>query len=648
VQSLRNAIRLNRLAQAYLFCGTRGVGKTSLARIFAKCLNCAHGPTESPCQVCDICQAIAAGQDVDVIEIDGASNNGVEQVRELRQNAALRPSRSRYKIYYIDEVHMLSTGAFNALLKTLEEPPPHVKFFFATTEANKIPITVLSRCQRYDFAGITPEAIVASLKEICTREHVEAEPEALQVVARRASGSMRDAQSLLEQLLSSGSSRLTVEVVHTLLGTPSDERLLAILEALADRDSASVLTRLEQAAAEGVQPSDLLAGVLEFLRDAMVLAVGAEPVLLAVSPRQKPRLQAIVDRWSIDAIVAALQILAEARARMRGVSHARLLAELALVRVARLENLSDLSDLIQRLSALESGGPVPHKNPAQGTKKKLSPSDPVHTLTSSATDPARVESRPSAPLDSRGQVAVPARFSEGEPETSQTEGAARPVAASLADAAKSVSAEPAAVSSVEPAAAARAEAGAVETSILEPVAASIVEPAATSIVEPAATSVVEPAATSVVEPAATSLVQPGRRGAEPVLELEAVRQIWPDLVKKVGSTLGMKLVAAEAIGVESPDVLVIAAKPGYNSLADSCGTDEAKERISHCLQRLLRRPVTVRYQRVVESMSPAPAAPAGEPRPTEILAVDPMVQKVVELFEARPLHLEYEDDSEPT
>ena len=225
VQALRNAIRFNRLAQAYLFCGTRGVGKTSMARIFAKCLNCVQGPTESPCQVCDICQAIASGQDVDVIEIDGASNNGVEQVRELRQNASLRPSRSRFKIYYIDEVHMLSTGAFNALLKTLEEPPPHVKFFFATTEGNKIPITVLSRCQRYDFAGITPDAIVGTLQEICTREQVEAEPEALQVVARRAGGSMRDAQSLLEQLLASGSPKLTVEVVHALLGTPSDERL---------------------------------------------------------------------------------------------------------------------------------------------------------------------------------------------------------------------------------------------------------------------------------------------------------------------------------------------------------------------------------------------------------------------------------------
>ncbi len=241
VRALRNAIRLNRIAQAYLFCGTRGVGKTSMARIFAKCLNCVQGPTEEPCQTCDICQSIALGQDVDVIEIDGASNNGVEQVRELRQNAALRPSRARFKIYYIDEVHMLSTGAFNALLKTLEEPPPHVKFFFATTEANKIPITVLSRCQRYDFAGITPEVIATTLGEICAQEQVEAEPEALQVVARRAGGSLRDAQSLLDRLLASGSPRLTVEVVHGLLGTASDERLLAMLEALADHDPAAAL-----------------------------------------------------------------------------------------------------------------------------------------------------------------------------------------------------------------------------------------------------------------------------------------------------------------------------------------------------------------------------------------------------------------------
>jgi DNA polymerase-3 subunit gamma/tau len=614
VQSLRNAIRLNRLAQAYLFCGTRGVGKTSLARIFAKCLNCVHGPTESPCQVCDICQAIAAGQDVDVIEIDGASNNGVEQVRELRQNASLRPSRSRYKIYYIDEVHMLSTGAFNALLKTLEEPPPHVKFFFATTEANKIPITVLSRCQRYDFAGITPEAIVASLKEICLQERVEAEPEALQVVARRASGSMRDAQSLLEQLLSSGSSRLTVEVVHALLGTPSDERLLTILETLANRDCASVLTQLDRAATEGVQPSDLLAGVLEFLRDAMVLAVGAEPVLLAASPRQKPRLQAIVDTWSVDAILAALQILAEARARMRGVSHVRLLAELALVRVARLENLSDLSNLIQRLADLESGVPISHKNQAQSIKKKLTATDSAHSHVSEAPEPARAEVRFSPPPEPRGLTEGSTRPSDGAREPPGAVGVPQPAG-------------------VRPG----AEPEGVKT-----------EQTATSNAEPAEASGADVTAESIAGRAATPIAESGRRGDEPILELDTVRQLWPDLVKKVGSTLGMNLVAAEAIGVESPDVLVIAAKPGYNSLADLCGTDEARERISHCLQRLLRRPVTVRYHQVVEAMSAVPSAPVGEPRPTEILADDPMIQKVVELFEARPLHLEYDDDPEPT
>ncbi|MGZ3301539.1 MAG: DNA polymerase III subunit gamma/tau [Isosphaeraceae bacterium] len=605
VQALRNAIRLNRLAQAYLFCGTRGVGKTSMARIFAKCLNCVRGPTETPCQVCDICQAIAAGQDVDVIEIDGASNNGVEQVRELRQNAALRPSRSRYKIYYIDEVHMLSTGAFNALLKTLEEPPPHVKFFFATTEANKIPITVLSRCQRFDFAGITSEAIVNSLKEICTSEQVDAEPEALRVVARRAGGSMRDAQSLLELLLASGSPRLTVEVVHTLLGTPSDERLLAILEALADRDPAAVLTLLDQGVGEGVQPSDLLAGALEFLRDAMVLSVGAEPVLLAVTPRQKPRLQSIVDRWSIDAILAALQILAEARSRMRSVSHTRLLAELALVRVARLENLSDLSNMVQRLTAIESSSPVSHKTEAHGTKKKLTSLDPQSTEAMAAAEPPRVLRGAPARSGTREQAVDPAPAIADLAEGTGVEAAIKP--------------GPAMESSLES----------------RVVTSSSAQAGSPAKVIPAS----RPPAEGV--PAAHE----AGPGAElPALEPAAIRQIWPELVKKVGSPLSMRLAVTEAISVEEPDVLVIAAKPGYNSLADFCGTDEAREKIAHCLQRLLRRPVTVRYDRSLEPAQGSAHEPFSEPRRPEILAADPMVQKVVELFEARPLHLEYDDD----
>ncbi len=284
VQALRNAIRLNRVTHAYLFSGTRGVGKTSMARIFAKALNCVHGPTETPCNVCEICRDISVGQDVDVIEIDGASNNGVEAVRELRQNAGLRPSRARFKIYYIDEVHMLSTGAFNALLKTLEEPPEHVKFLFATTEPNKIPITVLSRCQRFDFAGIAPEQIIESLAGICATEGIEADREALQAVARRAGGSMRDAQSLLEQLLSFGGTRLTSELVHQALGIAPDDRVLDLIDALADHDAAPALGLLDESVGSGIQPVDLLNGALEFLRDVMVVAAGAEIDTLAAAP----------------------------------------------------------------------------------------------------------------------------------------------------------------------------------------------------------------------------------------------------------------------------------------------------------------------------------------------------------------------------
>jgi DNA polymerase-3 subunit gamma/tau len=568
VQALRNAIRLNRLAQAYLFCGTRGVGKTSMARIFAKCLNCVNGPTEEPCQVCDVCQAISVGQDVDVIEIDGASNNGVEQVRELRQNVSLRPSRSRFKIYYIDEVHMLSTGAFNALLKTLEEPPPHVKFFFATTEANKIPITVLSRCQRYDFAGISPEAIVETLKEICDREKIEADLDALQIVARRAGGSMRDAQSLLERMLSSGSPRLTPDVVHALLGTASDERLLAMIEALAGHDSASALTLLDQATTEGVQATELLAGIIDFLRDAMVLSIGAEALTLTVAPKQKPRLQAAVDRWSTDAILAALQILAEARARMRGVSHGRLLAELALVRISRLENLDELGEVVQRLKALEGGNLPSPKTSASSAKKKLSQTDSAARLESGIGKPASFSAQPEAIRAVAQPPAPPPPAPPSRPRP-RTEDSQNPLEAKLA-------------------------------------------------------------------------VEQGRRAEElPPLDLEIIQRIWPDLLKKVGASLSWRLSQAQPIGVDEPGVLVIGAKPGYNSVADPCGADDARKRIAECLQWLLQRPLSVRYESSETSDAPGDAPESG-PRRIDQLMTDPLVQKVVELFEARVSHFEAE------
>jgi DNA polymerase-3 subunit gamma/tau len=568
VQSLRNAVRMNRVTHAYLFAGTRGVGKTSIARIFAKCLNCVQGPTEEPCLKCDICQAIAVGQDVDVIEIDGASNNGVEAVRELRQNAGLRPSRSRYKIYYIDEVHMLSTGAFNALLKTLEEPPEHVKFFFATTEPNKIPVTVLSRCQRYDFAGISPEQVVETLAEICSREKIAAEPEALRAVARRASGSLRDAQSLLEQLLSGGGDALTVELVHKRLGTASDERLLDLIDALADHDGGAALRQLDQAAGEGVQPTDLLNGLLEFLRDVMVLAAGGGDVLLAATPRQKPRLEAVVKRWPLDSIVAALQILAEARGRLRGSPHGRLLVELALVRVARLEILGEIGDLIARLSALESGSPLPSPSPSPAAgpalKKKGEPSEPA--LTGASTGPQPQPSRPSV--------------------------------ATQADAAH----------------------------------------------ESVGNGASGPAAAAVAEETAP---------AAPPLEMDAVRQVWPHVLKKVGMRIGVPLSQAEKfLATSGPNVLAVRLPVGYNGSVLECDTPEVRARIEQVLQNFLHRPVMVRFERSEgegagpsSDSSPSPSAPSASARRRDELEGDPMVRKVVELFEARPWHLEFEDEA---
>lgn len=355
-QALGTAINTNRVGHAYLFTGARGVGKTSTARIFAKALDCVKGPTTEPCGECDICQGIAAGSDVDVIEIDGASNRGIDEIRQLRSNVNVRPSRARYKIYIIDEVHMLTTPAFNALLKTLEEPPEHVKFIFCTTEADKIPITVLSRCQRFDFAPLQSQAIVDRLQHICDQEGVTAEPQALQVLARRANGSMRDSQSLLEQLLSFSGKQLTAADVHRLLGTAQSGRLAAIANALAARDAATGLALLDAAIREGVDAGQLAEQLLGYLRDAMAASLGCSAeLLLSTEAADAEELRRLGEALGLETLLAAAQILDQALVRMKQSTQTRTLVEMALVRIARLEQLQALPQLIAQL---QSGAPL--------------------------------------------------------------------------------------------------------------------------------------------------------------------------------------------------------------------------------------------------------------------------------------------------
>ncbi len=350
-QALTNALQSGRVAHAYLFTGARGVGKTSAARILAKALNCVNGPTTTPCDQCDICRAIAAGEDMDVLEIDGASNRGIDEVREVRQNVQYRPGRARYKIYIIDEVHMLTTPAFNALLKTLEEPPPHVKFIFATTEPNKIPVTILSRCQRFDFGGISPPRIVERLRQIVAAEGMQADDDALQLVARRAGGSMRDAQSLLDQLLAFGGERLTVATIHQLLGTAGEEHVAALAAAVLQRDAKTALERLAELVNQGQQPAELLDQLIEYWRDLMIVCcAGAAGQDLSVSGAQLAAVQEQANQRDLDTILAGLDLLVAAKNRLRNTSHARVLLEASLVRLARLDDLVPLAQLAEWVS----------------------------------------------------------------------------------------------------------------------------------------------------------------------------------------------------------------------------------------------------------------------------------------------------------
>ncbi|MBY0588346.1 DNA polymerase III subunit gamma/tau [bacterium] len=373
-QALRNAIDSQRVAHAYLFCGSRGVGKTSMARIFAKALNCVNGPTGQPCGQCESCLAITAGSDLDVVEIDGASNRGIEEIRELRAGVAYRPSRARFKIYIIDEVHMLTKEAFNALLKTLEEPPAHVKFVFATTEAQKIPITILSRCQRYDFAGIGLEQIRQRLAEIVQSEGMTADDDALDMVARRARGSMRDSQSLLDQVLAYASGELTGAIVQRLLGTAGEERVWELGQAIFAQDATTALRLVDQAVAEGVQLGEWLDQMLDFFRDLMVLSVDPSAGILSMGARRRPELIALLDGQSTERIMEMMDLLASARQRLRSSPFGRTIVEMTYVRLCRLEAFMSLTELAQQpLARGLTPGPVLAETGADTRAKKNSP-----------------------------------------------------------------------------------------------------------------------------------------------------------------------------------------------------------------------------------------------------------------------------------
>ena len=356
VQTLKNQIIGQRIGHAYLFCGTRGTGKTTIAKIFAKAVNCEHPVDGSPCGECESCKSIGEGRSMSVVEIDAASNNGVENIREIREQVQYPPTDGRYRVYIIDEVHMLSPGAFNALLKTLEEPPAYVIFILATTEVHKIPITVLSRCQRYDFRRITIETIFARLRELADAEKIEAEDRALRYIAKAADGSMRDALSLLDQCVAFHfGTLLTYDNVLEVLGAVDSSVFSSLLREILAKDTAGCIRQLEEIVIQGRELGQFVIDFIWYLRNLLILKTTDDgEVLLEMSEDNLRLLKEEAELTDGETLMRFIRIFSDLSNQMRYARQKRVLIEIALIKLTKPQMEPNLDSILQRLSELEA------------------------------------------------------------------------------------------------------------------------------------------------------------------------------------------------------------------------------------------------------------------------------------------------------
>lgn len=344
-QTLQNALLYNKTTHAYLFSGPRGTGKTSAAKIFAKALNCENGPAKEPCNTCETCKSITVGSNTDVIEFDAASNSRVEEMRDIIEKVRFAPSNAKYKVYIIDEVHMLSTSAFNALLKTLEEPPAHAVFILATTEPHKIPLTIISRCQRFDFKRITSGDIVSRMEEVLTDSKIEYDVNVLKIIAQAAAGGMRDALSMLDQVVSFSAGKMTIEDALLVTGSIGQDVFFQLADALIEKDIAKALASIEKLIEDGKDPVRLTEDFITFYRDLLILLVAPEQTeLLEIATGDSMFLE-LASKFQVDTLYKGISILTSTQQEMRFSNHAKVYLETAIIRLAHVPVEGTLSNV---------------------------------------------------------------------------------------------------------------------------------------------------------------------------------------------------------------------------------------------------------------------------------------------------------------
>ncbi len=643
--TLKNAIRSERVAHGYLFTGARGVGKTTAARILARALNCEKGPTETPCGSCDSCTEIAAGNSLDVSEVDGASNRGIDQIRELRETVQYRPARDRCKIYIIDEVHMLTQEAFNALLKTLEEPPEHVHFIFATTEPHKIPVTILSRCQRFDFKRLPQDQLALHLSDILSREKIQAEDAAVQILAREAEGSVRDGLSLLDRVIAYSGDSIRAETVRDALGVADRTAVVDLSEAIVQGNAKAALESIHHVAEHGLDLQHHARQLTSLLRDLLVLRVSDGQPMGRTDDEVK-RLRDIANQTSADALqwmVHRAIIRVEEIAKS---NEPRIVFELLVVELSRVSTLVGIDDLVRRLEALSKG-----YDPQAGSVPPVQEAGPTPTPTPTPAAASAVQAEPVAVSEPEPE---PVAVSEPEPEpVAISEPEPEPVAVSEPEP------EPVAVSEPEP------EPVAVSEPEPEPVAVSEPEPEPVPESEPvsepeseatadfslalapdtaAETLAAEEAALKEIEAAVslTPKLTPGSKAhKEPVVEplnMENWSQVMAQLSRVEGAT-GMAAANARILILDSlgENRIVLLARPEHEYIVDSFQKSGQSELANALAPWFADQPPTIEF-RVHEpsqdSTSPAEEAQAQRADKTsarrDSLTDHPIVRKVVE------------------